>query len=344
MPVKIATYASYGQKLISLFVKLLVSEESRSLTEFSRMLRCSKQTVIRYIDDIRRAYGVDIEETFKGNRKYYRIKKLRTNFPTMNLTESEIMTLQLCRAFSEHLLGHDLYQEAAHALEKSAALLLNKRSVSSQHFGSVKPGSIDYTPHQDSMRTLIEAMEKNRVCKIAYKSIVAKRAKTFYIKPLKLFSHKDTIYLNTRMAKTPGKKYREPDFDPLLVIHRIVKVELTDRVFDYPDDYDFEKIFNKNFGVIKEDSFKVEIEFSGWAGSYVSERIWSPDQKITRKRDGKIKLKLSASSEPELISWVLSFGLEAKVIKPDWLASEINSIVKGVSKKYINGKKADKHG
>ena len=328
MPAKKATYASYGQKLIGLFVKLLVTDQSHSLTELSRMLRCSKQTILRYIGDIRRAYGVDIEETMRGNRKYYRIKKLRTNFPTMNLSESEIMLLQMCRAFSEHLLGHELFQEAAHALEKSTALMLNQQPMSFQHFGNMRPGTIDYTPHQGAIQTLILAMDKRKVCKITYKKIMARRAKTLYVKPLKLFSHKDTVYLNARLAKAPGKKYREPEFDPLLAVHRIQKVELTERSFDYPDDYDFEKVYNHNFGVIKEEAFDVELEFLGWAAAYVAERIWSPDQKITKKRDGSVRLKFSASSEPELISWILSFGDEVKLIKPDCLIENKRAILK----------------
>ncbi len=90
------------------------------------------------------------------------------------------------------------------------------------------------------------------------------------------------------MARTPGKPYREPEFDPLLAIHRMKKVELTDRMFKFPTDYDFEKTFNKNFGIIKEDSFEVELEFTGWAARYVTERIWSPDQKVIEKKDGEI--------------------------------------------------------
>jgi len=68
-------YRSYGEKLISLFVRLLFSGESYSLTELSRMLGCSKQTVLRLVNDIRIAYKVDLEESKRGNRKYYRIKK-----------------------------------------------------------------------------------------------------------------------------------------------------------------------------------------------------------------------------------------------------------------------------
>lgn len=93
-------------------------------------------------------------------------------------------------------------------------------------------------------------------------------------------------------------------------------------------------MFNKNFGVIKKEAFKVELEFSGWAAVYVSERIWSPDQKIVKKRDGKTRLTFSTSSEPELILRVLSFGDEAKVIKPKWLMEEVKESVSRMSQVY----------
>ncbi|MBL0731722.1 MAG: WYL domain-containing protein [Desulfosarcina sp.] len=115
----------------------------------------------------------------------------------------------------------------------------------------------------------------------------------------------------------------EPEFDPLLAIHRIRKIEVMDRVFEFPEDYDFEKVFNRNFGIIKEETFRVTVEFSGSSGAYVSERIWSPDQKIVRKRNGNLQLTFSASSEPETIAWILSFGKSAELIKPRKLVEKI---------------------
>ena len=72
MPEKRDYYSSYGQKLISLFAKLLFTQRSHSLIELSRMLHCSKQTVLRLVDDIRRSYGVEIEEAMENRKKYYR--------------------------------------------------------------------------------------------------------------------------------------------------------------------------------------------------------------------------------------------------------------------------------
>jgi len=334
MPHKRDYYSSYGQKLISLFAKLLFTQKSHSLIELSRMLNCSKQTVLRLVDDIRRSYGVEIEEFLEGKRKYYRIKRLSSAKPSLDMTENELNSLYMCKTFSEHLMGKDLYEEATQALEKNYACLQQDKLPSPQHFESFRSGSIDYTPHQDTIRTLIEAMDNRKICKISYKSIMAQRAKTFYIKPLKIFSHKDSVYLHAHLARAPGKPYCEPDFNPLLAIHRIKKVEATGRLFVFPKNYDFDKAFKQNFGVIKDDAFEVEVEFTGWAAKYAAERTWSQDQKIVRN-NGTMVLTFSASSEPELISWVLSFGDEARLVKPSSLVHETKERIKNMEKIYI---------
>ncbi|NVM23327.1 MAG: WYL domain-containing protein [Desulfobacterales bacterium] len=323
---------SYGEKLISLFARLLFSRESHSLTDLARMLNCSKQTVLRLVGDIQKAYLVNIEENLKGNRKYYRIN--RRFLPSLFLTETEVNVLYMCRTFAEHLLGHEQFEEATRALLKSRDLLPEKKTGTPQHFASFRPGSIDYTPHQNTIRTIIEAMEKHKICKINYRALGAEKGKTFYIKPLKLFSHQDTVYLHARKARTPGKQYKTPDFDPLLAVHRIKKVGITEKDFEFPKNYDFEKLFNRQFGIIKEDTFKVTVEFSGWAANYAAERIWSPDQKITKKKGGNTLLTFTASSEPELISWLLSFGDEAKLLKPKRLVAEVGQTVEQLQRLY----------
>ena len=336
MPEKRNLYRSYGEKLISLFARLLYSGESYSLTELARMLGCSKQSVIRLVDDIKRAYRVDIEETFEGKRKYYRLKKPSARVPTLPLTDMEMNVLWMCRTFTKHLMGERLFEEATQALLKSKVLVPDGEGEVAADFGSLKPGSIDYTAHQEIFHKLIRALGERRICKIHYQAIWDGKAKSYYIKPLKIFSHKDSVYLHGRLARAPGETYREPDFDPLLAVHRIKDVDITDRHFKYPSDYDFEELFNRDFGVIKDESFKVEVEFTGWAADFVSERVWSPDQKIIRKRDGSIRLIFTTSSEPEFISWVLGFKDEARVIKPKWLVKEVKESLDATIGNYID--------
>jgi len=108
---------------------------------------------------------------------------------------------------------------------------------------------------------------------------------------------------------------------------------MTDIKFE-PGKFDFEKSFNQHFGVIKDDVFEVEVAFTGWSAAYVSERTWSPDQEIIKKGKNKIILKFKASSEPELTSWLLSFGEEATLIKPDWLVKEMKLKINEMAKCY----------
>jgi len=244
-----------------------------------------------------------------------------------------MQSLLMCKSFTQHLIGKKLYEEATQAIFKSKAALADGQHIGECHFTAFRPGTIDYTPQHQIIHTLIEGMEKQRVCKLTYQAIDAPRPKTYHIKPLKLFSYHDAIYLHAQKAKEPGKPYSTPKYDPLLAVHRMKAVDMTDVKFQ-PDKFDFEKAFNQHFGVIKEDVFKVEVAFTGWSAAYVSERIWSPDQEIIKKGKNKIILKFTASSEPELISWLLSFGEEATLLKPEWLLKELKEKIAKLIKCY----------
>ncbi|MFH0809078.1 MAG: WYL domain-containing transcriptional regulator [Pseudomonadota bacterium] len=333
MPTKRDPDRTYGQKLIALFARLLFSGRAYSLTELAEWLGCSKQTVLRLADDLEGAFETTVEEEMRGNRKYYRIRKPRGR-QLVPLSGMEYQLLEMCHAFARHLLGHQQYDEVSRALLKSQAFLSEEKERPADHFASFRPGTIDYTPHQGTILTLLTAMEASKLCKVTYCGLMDQRDKTYYIQPLKLFSHGDTIYLHARKAKAPGQPYRSPHYDPLLAVHRIKSVELDDRTMEFPSDYDFEKVFQKTFGIIKQEKFQVAVQFSGWAARYVAERTWSPDQQITDLGEGKIRLTFSAASEPEVMSWVLSFGEEARVLEPKWLVENIQQKVQLMTRTY----------
>lgn len=325
---------SYGAKLIKLFSKLLFTGNSYSLTELSAMLECSKQTVLRLVDDIQSYYGLELEHKTQGNRSIYRMKRPQ-QAPGVPLTPMEISLLQMCKTFTQHLLGKELFEEATRGLEKGGSFVAACDLPSEKHFGTVLMGTIDYTPHQQTIKTLITAMEKGRVCKITYHPLWEDVDKTYHVKPCKLFSHKDTIYLHAGLAREPGKRYKKPDFDPMLAVHRIRNVEITDTLYKMRAGYDFGKVFNRDFGIIKDDRFKVQVELTGWGAKFASERVWSPDQKIVEGKDGRVLLTFSASSEPEVISWILSFGHEIRVFKPKQIVLEMTRIISILNECYI---------
>lgn len=342
MPRKLDQDQKYGDKVIRLFARLLFSSRPHSLTELADALDCSKPTVSRILQNIEKSIGIDLERTKRGKEAIYAIKN-RKPPPAAYLSQSEMDLLWMCRAFAERLVGPDLFGEVQQALFKTQTLVRGDAAPTPEHFGTFFPGTIDYTPHQDTIRALMDAMNERRVCKVTYKAAASERAKTFHVKPLKIFTHKDTLYLHALRAKDPWqKKWIEPEFDPVLAIHRFKKVEEADRTvkFDIPEKYDFEKAFNQTFGIIKGKSFHVEAELTGWAAVYVGERSWGPDQSLSYEAD-RLKIMFTASSVPEVTSWILSFGENGRLLKPDWLARDIAEAIQRMKTLY-GGKKLER--
>lgn len=322
MPSPIDPYKSYGQKLISLFAMLLFSKKEHSLIDLSRRLDCSKQSVMRLIENIQMSYGVEIEDQIKGRRKYYRLKQVSGIEPLLQLNQNEIMTLQMCTAFTEHLLGNKLFEEATEALEGSQALLTGGLASSSDFFANFHEGRIDYSSHQDAIRSILNAMDKKKVCNIAYQKISTNTVKDYSVEPLKFFSHQDSMYLHVRGGNVSGEMYYF-----LLAIHRIKEVKVTDTDYKIPEDYDFDKHFNQNFGVIKHDVFSVTIEFTGYPADYVAERTWNAETRKEWIDENTLILTFKSSSKYELIGWVLSWADNARVLEPPWLVEEINHTI-----------------
>ncbi|HQK86961.1 MAG TPA: hypothetical protein PLU25_04970, partial [Acidobacteriota bacterium] len=141
MPQKQDSFRSYGEKIISLFVRLLFTREEYSLTRLAELLQCSKQTVLRLLDDLKRAYRIELEERYEGNRKFVKLHRPAHRPLPMTLSEMEFNLLLMCRDFTAHLLGEPLFQEATRALEKSQALLPGDGTRSERHFAVFRPGT-----------------------------------------------------------------------------------------------------------------------------------------------------------------------------------------------------------
>jgi predicted DNA-binding transcriptional regulator YafY len=317
---------SYGEKLMRLFAKLTFTGRKHSLTELARSLGCSKQTVLRLVDDITQAYNVPLSEELRGGRKWVWIDRAgnhERSEPAALLSETEHRTLQMCRAFTEHLLGRDTFVEMERAVEKSGHHLPSGVDGAGSVFGVVRSGVIDYTRHEEVLRTLLSGMADRRVCEVTYRGLNAPIAKTFHIKPLQVFAHRETVYVHARRARTPGQPYKAPKYDPLLALHRFENVTKTDTPFHRPRGYDFEKVMNQGFGVWMQKRFRVVIELDGWAAAFVRERTWSPGQTLEDLREGGLRLGFWSTSEPEVMSLVLGFGACARLREPVALVARV---------------------
>ncbi len=78
----------------------------------------------------------------------------------------------------------------------------------------------------------------------------------------------------------------------------------------------------------------VEIIFKPEVSHMVKRNIWHPTQTLKEKKDGSLVLKMRVSCYIPLISWILGWGENAEIIKPESIRSEVTRIAKEMSESY----------
>lgn len=324
---------SHADKALRLFAKLFFNPREYSLTELSDSLDCSKSTVMRVLDELQDSVGMRIKVEKRGRQNFYSLPRQDPVPAAVQISDAELQSLAMCRAFAEALLGREEFDEATRGLEKSIAIA-GMPSVTDDTFSALSSGRIDYTPHEETLRALLAAIAERRVCRIEHRKLGADSVREYWAKPMKIFSHQDSVYVHVLPAKEPDKPFDSDAPDRILAVHRIGKVEVTERPYVVPDSYDFDSSMRGSFGVWQAKPFEVECEFCGWAAGYVAEREWSAGQTVTDAGDGCVRLKFTARGIEEVSRWVLSFGESVRVIAPPELVERVSGQLREAAARY----------
>ena len=320
MPSKRDAYASPSQKVLGLYSLLLFSGRKYTLTRLSEILHCSKQTVIRMLEQIERSNGITLESWTENKQRVVRIGKPPQR-PNVCLSPEEVRHLVLCKDMVMHLLPKGLCDELQQTLARTTVLLpdFEERAKALDSFSSVRvKGSIDYTPFQETIDTLLKAIEERSVCLINYQAAGRDAPQDYHFAPMGLISFREALYIGGFKVTDKGRP--EKLGERTLSIQRIREITLTRRVFDFPMNADEMRQF---FGFMRQQPFRVRVMFTPEVAAYVAERVWSEDQTVTMRKDGGVLLEFTAQSRPEVVSWVLSFGRKARVVAPEDLRQEI---------------------
>lgn len=302
---------TYGEKLTIVLMRLLLANRSVSVKDLQKELGVAdSRAVMRIIRSIEGARRVPIVYSSDGRNRTFQLESS--------------------------------YRLPPQTLEKGAVCLLQSR-LAGDHLAHFEMGGIDYSLHYKTIEILMEALQHQRACDLTYRTAAAREYRPRRIMPYKVFSYQGGIYVHGDLVRSfpqpdfraDGKIAPQAVYTSLLAVHRIGEIQLTDETYTLPEDYDFDAVFNRSFGVIKGKSFVVEVELSGFAAFYAAERVWSPNQKISKRRNGRTRMTFTASSEPEVTAWILSFGREARLIRPKWLKQEISRNVKDMYNAYF---------
>lgn len=322
MPKKMDEYASAGQKVIGLYSLLLFTGKPHSLGQLARLFSCSKQTVLRMIEQIEMTHRLVVESWIEGKEKWYRARTPRER-PNVSLTIEQIQHLLICRDIVWHWLPSNLREDIEQTIAKTTVLLpeYDGRDEALTSLAGARPkGVVDYSKSQAQVDAVMRGLRERRVCEVAYHSPERPKPRTLAVAPYQLLAYREGLYVRCRMEK--ALKEPEKFYDPTLALHRMRSVTVTDRRFKpiavKPGDTG-----GVGFGLSRGEPFRVVVDVIPKAAMYVRERIWSPDQVITTKKDGGLTLEFTANSRIEVLNWVLSFGGEAALLEPQDIREEL---------------------
>jgi predicted DNA-binding transcriptional regulator YafY len=319
-----------SMKALTLYSLLLFSGRRYSLTELATRLDCSKATVLRLIDAIDggRSLHVRVETEKVGKQSYYWATRPEAK-PNVALDARSIQELVLCRDMLWNVMPAALRNEISATIERTTVLLGNfeERDSALHSVAATAPkGMVDYSQHQGVLSTLLEALHMRHIVELVYKAHDRPEGKAMAVAPLSLVTHRESLYLLARREQDLEKT--EGFFEPRLAIQRIESVALTDRPFT---ELISATQSTGHFGFMPGTPFEVRAEAAAPVAPYIRERIWSTDQAIEELEGGRIHLRFSATSENEVVSWVLGFAGQVTLLEPAGLRKQIGACAQGLA-------------
>lgn len=307
MPEKFDQDSSPGEKLLRVFRKLLLNDRKHYQSELAKELNCSPQTIIRIMNDIESVLGINLVSGSTNRRKWYRIDSGKAKMPGLNY--EELRYLSVCRTLAAQTLPDEILSRVDDTIFNLSMRLAEKNLYQEIAKGNpgvtfFNKGKIDYKGFYPMLEILLQAMEKNFICKIAYKALGKKAVKEHLFLPHKLLSMNQVLYV---AGATMNEEMTDSRHFMNLALHRMEGIELTkSRAY-----IDFPALDPNAFGLPWHEPRYCRVHFkSGKAADYIAERIWSDPQKLIWQEDGSLILEIVTCSMPELEAWARSFGDE----------------------------------
>jgi predicted DNA-binding transcriptional regulator YafY len=318
-------------------VEILSRSGGATMDELREGLEVDRRTAYRIRETLEELNFPIYEDNsaFDGKKRFrfadtYLKKLPNLSVPELNLTLSELIALYFIRSNRHMFKGTDIERNIDSAFAKLNAFVPDGMSerldkVKTLFVASSKFNK-DYSEKEDIIEKLTDAIFRQRTCRVDYHSFKDDRCKKFLIDPLRFFERDGGLYLFVRA--TAYNHIRT------LAVERINQLTLTEETFVQPDYFDADAMLEEAFSMVYDEPIEVEIKFSAEVAKYIRERRWAKEQKITDLPDGSIILEMKTSGWFDVQKWLLSFGVDAELIRPVEMRAELAEIARSYMKMY----------
>lgn len=264
--------------------------------------------------------AVKVELTGRGEDRRIALRDARP--PDANHLLEQLGALYLAQQLLGFAAGSPLLGEIEKIAGRIAAAAPKKAVLGVQvdrlrrmvHF--VPSGHKDYRAKAPLVSALFGAIIGRRRIAFRYRALAREAPEQVDAEPLSLVMYKGGLYVVARLDRRP------PGDEPaILSVDRMTDLEISERTFRYPEDFDPAAYFDGSFGLFrgpKNARVRVALLFAADEPlqRYLRERTWARGEKWTVEPDGRLRMTFTVSSLAEVAPWVRSWGRAVEVLEP----------------------------
>jgi len=176
--------------------------------------------------------------------------------------------------------------------------------------------------------TVYEALLTDKRLEVTYLKRGDDEVSTYEVNPLGLVFRDATIYMVSSLWE-----YNEI---MQLVLHRIKTATIIDKSKRTPKDFNLDRyIESGEFGYkVKDKPIKLKALFDPYVAIHIQETPLSHDQVVKKQPDDRVLIEALVLDTLELRWWLMSYGDQVEVVKPNKLRQEFKGMVDNLAGKY----------
>ncbi len=296
-------------------------------TKLVSILGVCRKTVLRDLAFMRDRLDLPIE--FDPLIQAYRYTHPVTSFPTVHVTEGELLALLVAQRALEQYRGTPFHRSLEIAFEKLAGGLRDRISFSpadelrAVSFRNIGLGKTDLAVFNDLSSAVLRQQEiEFEYRKPGQTERSHRRARPYHL------AHRENLWylIAFDLERAALRTFALP---------RISAVVVTKDKFAKPADFSPEAFFARALGVLGgAGEHQVVIRFSAEAADRVREREWHESQELRELPGAAVEVRMKLGALAEVERWVLGWGAAAEVIAPPELRDRVHSAATGIAALY----------
>ena len=290
-----------------------------------------KRSVQRDMNTLEKIFGISVEVV--GMEHYYYFQQ-DTNVSLKMMGPDMALGFLLMEKYAASLLPEQTL-DRLNPYFKEAKEVLNSQKykyVDWEKRVAVYPNVYPLIPAKIVANLLLDiykALLTSVKCKMIYKK-KSGEIKEYCISAQGVIHKEQVSYL---IATYDNQKLDKPQ---AFAIHRIINLELLGERAEKISDFSIgEYTDNGQIGVKLCEEDKIELLFNKYAALHLEETPISPDQKITPIDEERVKVEATLTIKDSVKWWLLGFGHQVEVIKPEALRQEMAHTVAKMYKSYF---------